>query len=187
LWRGSYDGVALGASQVAHGIDPEHPGLSARGLTLYNAGISEERPFEQAMLLRHAAETTHVRFAIVALDFLRYVGGGGKPEFMPAHWTRSRAVIDYLKSVFSGAAVRDSFATIAASWNGRPTPQHLRDGLLNIEQYFVAVGQPDYRSQFNGVDAAYLNGAYKPMLDRRAELERDGFDHSALVDMLRTA
>jgi hypothetical protein len=28
------------------------------------------------------------------------------------------------------------------------------------------VGQPDYRSQFNGVDAAYLNGAYKPMLDR---------------------
>src|SRR5262249_34550063 len=37
------------------------------------------------------------------------------------------------------------------------------------------------------VDAAYLNGAYKPMLDRRAELERDGFEHSALGDMLRTA
>jgi hypothetical protein len=69
LWRRSYDGVALGASQVEHGIDPEDPGLLSRGITLYNAGISEERPFEQALLLRHAAETTHVRFAIVALAF----------------------------------------------------------------------------------------------------------------------
>jgi hypothetical protein len=43
------------------------------------------------------------------------------------------------------------------------------------------------RSQFNGVDAVYLNGAYKPMLDRRTELERVGFDHSARADMLRTA
>jgi hypothetical protein len=186
LWRRSYDGVALGASQVEQGIDPEHPGLSARGLALYNAGISEERPFEQALLLRHAAETTHVRFAIIALDFLRYVGGGGKPEFMPANWTRSRAVIDYLKSLVSATAVRDSIATIGASWDGTPTLQHLPDGLLNIEQYFSAVGQPDYRSQFNSVDAAYLNGAYKPMLDRRLEFERVGFDHSALAEMLRT-
>src|SRR5262249_27130231 len=105
LWRNNYDGVVLGTSQVEHGIDPEHPGLLSPGITLYNAGISEERPFEQAMLLRHAAEVAHVRFAIVALDFLRYVGGGGKPEFMPADWTRSRAMIDYLKSVLSGAAV----------------------------------------------------------------------------------
>ena len=112
LWRRSYDGIALGASQVEQGIDPEHPGLSARGLTLYNVGISEERPFEQALLLHHAAETTRVRFAIVALDFLRYVGGGGKPEFMPSDWTRSRAVIDYLKSLVSASAVRDSIATI---------------------------------------------------------------------------
>jgi len=187
LWRKSYDGVVLGTSQVEHGIDPQHPGLSAHGLTLYNAGISEERPFEQALLLRHAAETTHVRFAIVALDFLRYVGGGGKPEFMPANWTRSRAVIDYLKSLVSATAVRDSIATIGASWNGTPTLQHLPDGLLNIEQYFSVVGQPDYRSQFNSVDAAYLNGAYKAMLDRRVELERVGFNHSALADMVRTA
>jgi hypothetical protein len=187
LWRRSYDGVALGASQVEHGIDPKHPGLSARGLTLYNAGISEERPFEEALLLRYAAETTRVGFAIVALDFLRYVGGGGKPEFIPTDWTRSRAVIDYLKSLISATAVRDSIATIGASWDGTPTLQHLPDGLLNIEQYFSAAGQPDYRSQFNGVDAAYLNGAYKPMLDRRAALERVGFDHSALADMLRTA
>ena len=186
LWRRSYDVVALGTSQVEHGIDPEHPGLSARGLTLYNAGISEERPFEQALLLRHAAEKTHVRFAIVALDFLRYVGGGGKPELMPANWARSRAVIDYLKSLVSATAVRDSIATIGASWDGTPTLQHLPDGLLNIEQYFSAVGQPDYRSQFNSVDAAYLNGAYKPMLDRRLEFERVGFDHSALAEMLRT-
>jgi hypothetical protein len=187
LWRGSYDGFALGASQVEHGIDPEHPGLSSRGLTLYNAGISEERPFEEALLLRHAAETTHVRFAIVALDFMRYVGGGGKPEFMPANWTRSRVVIDYLESLVSATAVRDSIATIGTSWDGTPTLQHLPDGLLNIEQYFSAVGQPDYRSQFNSVDAAYLNGAYKPVLDRRVEFERVGFDHSALADMLRTA
>jgi len=187
LWRKSYDGVALGTSQVEHGIDPEHPGLSARGLTFYNAAISEERPFEQALLLRHAAETTRVRFAIVALDFLRYVGGGGRAEFMPADWTRSRAMIDYLKTLVSATAVRDSIATIGASWDGTPTLQHLPDGLLNIEQYFSAVGQPDYRSQFNAVDAAYLNGAYKPMLDRRVELERVGFDHSALADMLRTA
>jgi len=187
LWRRSYDGVALGTSQVEHGIDPEHPGLSARGLSLYNAGISEERPFEQALLLRHAAETTRVHFALVALDFLRYAGGGGKPEFMAADWTRSRAVIDYLKSLVSVTAVRDSIATIGASWDGTPTLQHLPDGLLNIEQYFSVVGQPDYRSQFNAVDAAYLNGAYKPMLDRRVELERVGFDHSALADMLRTA
>src|SRR5262249_49865887 len=87
----------------------------------------------------------------------------------------------------SATAVGDSIGTIGASWGGTPTLQHLPDGLLNIEQYFSAVGQPDYRSQFNGVDAAYLNGAYKPMLDRRAELERVGFDHAALADMLRTA
>ena len=93
----------------------------------------------------------------------------------------------YFKSLVSATTVRDSIATISASWDGTPTLQHLPDGLLNIEQYFSAVGQPDYRSQFNGVDAAYLNSAYKPMLDRRAELERVGFDHSALTDMLRTA
>src|SRR5262249_1962734 len=151
LWRKSYDGVALGTSQVEYGIDPEHPGLLSRGIALYNAGVSEERPFEQALLLRHAAEAAHVRFAMVGLDFLRYVGGGGKPEFMPADWTRSRAVIDYLKSVFSWVAVRDGFATIAASRNGTATLQHLPDGLLNIEQYFATVGQPDYRSHFDYV------------------------------------
>ena len=187
LWRRNYDVIALGTSQVERGIDPEHPPLLAHGITLYNAGISEERPFEQALLLRHGAETAHVRFAIVALDFLRYVGGGGMPEFMPADWTRSRLIRDYLKSHMSATAVRDSIATIAASWNATATLQHYPNGLLNIEEYFAAVGQPDYRSQFDGVDAAYLNGAYKPMLDRRVELAGVGFDHSPLRDMLRTA
>jgi hypothetical protein len=187
LWGKNYDGVVLGTSQVEQGFDTIHPALIERGATLYNAGISEERPFEQALLLRHAAETAGVKFAIVALDFLRYVDGGGRPKFMRTDWTRWHAVEEYLTSLISGDTLRDSYSTIVASWKQTPTLQHLPNGTLNIEPFFTAIGQPDYDSLFDSVDAAYLNGAYEPLLARRAELTRRGFDHSALKEMLATA
>lgn len=187
LWRKGYDGIVLGTSQVEQGFDTKHPILVERGIKLYNAGISEERPFEQALLLRHAAETAGIKFAIVSLDFLRYADGGGRPTFMRADWTRWHAVENYLTSLISGEALIDSYSTIVASWKRTPTLQHLPDGTLNVEPFFAEVGQPDYQSLFDSVDAAYLNGVYEPMLKRRAELNRGGFDHSALRDMLATA
>ncbi|HUD87645.1 MAG TPA: hypothetical protein VMR17_14405 [Xanthobacteraceae bacterium] len=186
LWRRHYDGVVLGSSQVERGIDTDNPTLAARGLTLYNAGISEERPFEQALLLKHAVEVSGVRFAIVSLDFLRYVGGGGRPDFLPQDWNRWRGVDEYLKTLISYTTLADSAATVAASWAHRPSLQHGPDGLMNAEA-FERIGVPHVRELFNAVDAVYLNSAYAPVLQGRAALERDGFDHTALRDMLATA
>jgi hypothetical protein len=76
--------------------------------------------------------------SVGGLGFLRYIGGGGKPEFMPVDWTCWRAVIDYLKNLISATAVQDSIATIGASWDDTPTVQHSPDGLVKIEQYFSA-------------------------------------------------
>jgi hypothetical protein len=187
LWRRNYDGVVLGTSQVEQGFDTSNPALAANNLTLYNAGLSEERPFEQALLLRHAAETSGITFAIISLDFLRYVGGGGQPEFLPRDWTRRHAVINYLKTLVSATTVKDSILTIAANRSGKPILQHLPDGQLNIESVFERIGQPDYRSQFNAIDAIYLNNAHRPILDVRTTLEQNGFDHSDVREMLATA
>jgi hypothetical protein len=187
LWRTRYDGIVLGTSQVEQGFDTRHPALIARGLSLYNGGVSEGRVFEQALLLRHASEVAKIKFAIVALDFLRYAEGGGRPAFMPRDWTRWRAVADYLVSLVSIDGLRDSYSTVVASWRRVPTFQYFPDGTLNVERHFAAVGWPDYAALFDTVDAAYLNGAYDPILTRRSAFEQRGFDHSSLKDMLATA
>jgi hypothetical protein len=128
LWRRKYDGVVLGTSQVEQGMDTSNPALAANNLSLYNAGLSEERPFEQALLLRHAAETSGIKFAMISLDFLRYVGGGGRPEFLSREWTRRLAVINYLKTLVSATAAKDSILTVAGNLAGKPALQHLPDG-----------------------------------------------------------
>jgi hypothetical protein len=179
-----YDGISLGTSQVERGMDPDNPSLTARGITLYNAGLSEERPYEQAILLRLAAEQGHVRLALVCLDFLRYVAAG---EFLSRNWTPWRGRMDYLRSLVSLDATRDAAATVWASLRRTPSLQHLPNGLLNVEALFKAIGYPDPYSQFASVDAVFLNGAYQPVLDGRARFERDGFDHAAIRDMLSTA
>jgi len=186
LWRRHYDGIALGSSQVERGIDTENPALAARGLTLYNGGLSEERPFEQALLLKHAAEVSGVRFALISLDFLRYVGGGGRPDFLPRTWNRWHGLGEYLKTLVSYSTLADSAATVTASWLHRPGPQHGPDGLLNAEELERA-GGPHVYEQFESVDDVYLNSAYAPALQARTAIEHDGFDHTAIREMLATA
>jgi hypothetical protein len=186
LWRRHYDGVALGSSQVERGIPTDYPLFAARRLSLYNAGISEERPYEQALLLKHAVAVSGIRFAIISLDFLRYVGGGGSADFLPRDWSRRRGVEDYLKSLVSYATLADSAATVVASIVRRPYPQYEPDGLLNVEQ-FEQSRVPNVRELFDTIDKYYLNTAYDPVLQARASLERNGFDHRALHDMLATA
>jgi hypothetical protein len=187
LWRGNYDAIALGTSQVERGIDPGDPALRQNGIRLYNAGLSEERPFEQAILLRFAAQVTDIKFAIVSLDFLRYIGAGGQPEFLSRTWTRWDAMTNYLETLISIATLWDSMKTLAASQRHQPTLQHHADGLLNVEDLFAKIGQPDYRRVFDVIDGSYLNGAYAPMLTAREKLEHGGLDHSDLKDMLKTA
>ena len=187
LWRQHYDGIALGTSQVEMGMDTDNPSLSMRGINLYNAGISEERPFEQALLLGHAAETSGIKFALVSLDFLRYVGGGGRPEFLARDWTRWHGAADYIKSLISASSLHDSLMTIAASWTNMPTMKYLPRGWFNMEEYFAVKGPLDSRTEFDQVDAAYLNGVYQPILERQIELARSGFDHTAVRDMMATA
>jgi hypothetical protein len=187
LRRRRYDGIALGASQVEFGIDTENPSLVARGIRLYNAGFSEQRPFEQALLLRLAAETAQLKFALISLDFLRYVGGGGRPQFMPRDWTPWQGVASYLRSLASARTLADSAATVVASATSAPTAQHLPGGQLNIDEYFALRPQPHPRIEFDNVDRYYLNSAYGIVMEQRAQLERAGFDHAAVRDMLETA
>jgi hypothetical protein len=185
LWRGQYDAIVLGTSQVERGIDPGNPALRANVIRLYNAGLSEERPFEQAILLRLATQVSDLKFAIISLDFLRYIGAGGQPEFLSTGWTRWEGLADYLKTLLSIATLQDSLKTVAASVRHLPTLQHRANGLLNVEDLFVDVGQPDYRKVFDGIDGNYLNGAYTKMLKVRDQFERNGFDHTALKGLLR--
>jgi hypothetical protein len=187
LAQQSFNAIALGTSQVERGIDPNNPALHQRGIALYNAGLSEERPFEQAILLRAAAATNRVRTALVSLDFLRYADVGGRPEFLPSDWTLWRGRVAALKSFVAGGAILDSARTVLASWRGEPTLQHLPNGLLNVEPLFDEIGQPDYRAAFDAVDGDYLNTIYVSLLKRRGELEGGGFDHAALRDLLATA
>jgi hypothetical protein len=187
LWRRRYDGVILGTSQVEEGMDTANPALAAHGVTLYNGGLSEERPFEQALLLRHAVETSHVTFAIVSLDFLRYMGGGGQPQFMPPDWTRWHAVAEYLKTLVSAMTVQDSIQTVIANWTGNPTLQHLRDGQLSIEAYFAQIGEHAYRDRFNAIDTVYLNDLYGKVQKNQKAIQQSGFDHVAVRDMIATA
>jgi hypothetical protein len=187
LWRRTYDGIALGTSQVERGIDPDNPALRERGITLYNAGLSEARPYEQAILLRLAASTGHLKFALVSLDFLRYADGGGRAEFLPADWTPQHGLAESLKTLLSAGTVLDGLRTMAASWRKQPTLQYWPNGLSNVEALLREIGQPDYRATFDSTDGYYLNVAYAAMLARREELQRSGFRHAAVKDMIETA
>jgi hypothetical protein len=187
LSRRRYDAIALGTSQVERGIDPDNPALLERGITMYNAGLSEERPFEQAILLRVASAATRVTMALVSLDFLRYADAGGRPQFLPTDWTRWSGLVGGGATLVSARAVADSARTVFASWRRQPTLQHLPNGLLNVEPLLDQAGAPDCRAAFDAVDSAYLNVSYGPMLARENELRRTGFDHTALKDLLQTA
>jgi hypothetical protein len=115
------------------------------------------------LLLRLAAETAQPKFALISLDFLRYVGGGGRPQFLSRDWTPWQGVASYLRSLASARTLADSAATVVASATSAPT------------------------AEFDNVDRYYLNSAYLIVMEQRAQLERAGFDHAAMRDMLETA
>jgi hypothetical protein len=50
-------------------------------------------------------------FALVSLDFLRYVGDGGILKSLPMHWTRWDSAADYIASLTSASSLHNSLST----------------------------------------------------------------------------
>ncbi len=184
LRRRHYDGIALGASHVERGIDTNNSALTLQGLKLYNGGLSGASMSDQAILFRHAVEVSGIKFALIALDLTFYGASGSVPA-----WNRWYGFGEYIKTLVSNRALVDSIATVIASRSDKPELQHGPDGLLNVEEFEEARGVSGLYAyeRFQSVNDIYLN-AVEPELRARAAILRDeGFDHSALRDILATA
>jgi hypothetical protein len=190
VWGRHYDGVAFGTSQVERGIDPSYTSLTRNRISLYNFGLSSLRIYETALLLGYVAETSDVKFALVMLDFSRYLPPRQPDQgALPKDWSLARLVGDYLKTLISRTALADSWLTLRRNVLGFPpgSPSHLPTGLLDLPSFFDTWGWPDYRLVFDQTDSTYLNSQYSDMLSAQDRLRRSGFDHAALAEVLRVA
>ena len=111
VWRGHFDALVLGTSQVEQSFDPEY--LAPHGVRLYNLGLSELRLYEMAMLLDHAARTGDMKLALISVDFVRYGTPPWGPSFLPRDWNRARLVAQYAKSLTAFRTLLDSVGPIA--------------------------------------------------------------------------
>ncbi len=186
--RRHYDAIVLGTSQVERGIDPGYPALSARGIALYNMGLSELRLYETRLLLDYSFKTSGIGAAVISLDFGRYNRPPEDPTTaLPEDWDKGRLFRDYLRTLISQRSVADSFITLRTNRAGSATLEHLPNGVLNVDQFFAKAGYPDVRGTFDSVDAVYINSAYDRMLAARPALLQSGFDHTALRRILALA
>ena len=185
VWRGHFDALVLGTSQVEQSFDPEY--LAPHGVRLYNLGLSELRLYEMAMLLDHAARTGDVKLAMISVDFVRYDTPPWGPSFLPRDWNRARLVAQYGKSLTAFRTLLDSEHTIEANRSGQPVFEHLPGGRLNVEEMFDRAAVAGIPGAFDAIDAVYLNDTYRPYVKEHERLTERGFDHTDLRRLIRVA
>jgi len=186
-----YNGLALGTSQIERSFDPDHAPLRSLGLAFYNAGFSEQRLYESALLLRLADwGEGKPRVAVVSLDFSRYQGyGGNGVAFLPRDWNTAWMVARYLRTLVAFRTLRSSWATAVDNFTGTPGLHHLDNGLLNAELLMDRLGHGDVRSTFDGIDRAYALGpeTFRRVREHRDDLLKNGFDHDDLRRLMEIA
>jgi hypothetical protein len=186
--RQNYDGVILGTSQVERGFDPLFKEMVSQNKSVFNMGLSEFRLQEAIPLLEYSATKSRIKWAIISLDFSRY---NRQPEKMNAilkkDWDRSQLVGDYLLTLVSAKGFADSISTIKSNITGRPALQHMPKGMLNVDEYITKIGQPNTRSAFENVDAAYINYGYSHMISQAHTFTRTGYNHEILKNILKIA
>ena len=151
-------------------------------------GLKDARPYEMALLLNQFAKSENPEVAVVSLDF-KYYAQPFEEGLLDPDWDESRLKVQKFNSLWSFRTLMDSFATLSSNFISEPVIHHLPTGQLNIEAYLDAIRRSDYRFSFDNIDRKQLNDAsfYKPFFDAGSAFRRDGFDHSALRKILRTA
>jgi hypothetical protein len=128
--RAAPNGLILGTSRVAIGLDTAHAAWPAKARPVYNLGIAGADPFTSYRYLQHVLAHRDVTVVILGLDFEYFLVGKKRDRSAPlafesylsvdrdGRWDPSRRwyhLRDLAESTLSLEALADSLATIKAS------------------------------------------------------------------------
>jgi len=131
--RAAPNGLILGTSRVAIGLDTAHAAWPAKARPVYNLGIAGADPFTSYRYLQHVLAHRDVTVVILGLDFEYFLVGKKRDRSAPlafesylsvdrdGRWDPSRRwyhLRDLAESTLSLEALADSLATIKASRRG---------------------------------------------------------------------
>ena len=131
--RAAPNGLILGTSRVAIGLDTAHAAWPAKARPVYNLGVAGADPFTSYRYLQHVLAHRDVTVVVLGLDFEYFLVGKKRDRSAPlafesylsvdrdGRWDSSRRwyhLRDLVESTLSLQALADSLATIKASRRG---------------------------------------------------------------------
>jgi hypothetical protein len=161
--------LILGSSRAETGLDPAHPGWTAR--PVYNLGLSNASIYEVRRYFEHACALADVRQAVLLLDFTSFLAGGTvAPDFLEKRLAilpdgrpgASGAWCDLPSGLLTWTALSGSLSTVRG-----------REG----EKRYLPDGSRDAASE----DSRVLSkgGAIKAFAAYEAKVLGSQFDHQA--------
>jgi len=131
--RAAPNGLILGTSRVAIGLDPAHAAWPAKARPVYNLGVVDADPFTSFRYLQHVLAHRDVAVVVLGLDFEDFLVGQRRDpsaplpyesylsvdrDGRPAPDRRWHYLRDLTESTLSLEALADSVATVRASMRG---------------------------------------------------------------------
>ncbi len=131
--RAAPNGLILGTSRVAIGLDTAHAAWPAKARPVYNLGVAGADPFTSYRYLQHVLAHRDVTVVVLGLDFEYFLVGKKRDRSAPlafesylsvdrdGRWDPNRRwyhLRDLAESTLSLEALADSLATLKASRRG---------------------------------------------------------------------
>jgi hypothetical protein len=131
--RAAPNGLILGTSRVAIGLDTAHAAWPAKARPIYNLGVAGADPFTSFRYLQHVLAHRDVAIVVLGLDFEYFLVGKKRDPVAPLAYESYLSVDragrpapdrrwyflrDLAESTLSLEAVADSIATVKASRRG---------------------------------------------------------------------
>jgi hypothetical protein len=134
--RAAPNGLILGTSRVAIGLDTAHPAWPARARPVYNLGLAGADPFTSFRYLQHVLSQRDITVVVLGLDFEYFLSGKKRDANVPMGfeaymnvdrdgqanpmrgWQKAR---DWAEGTLSLDALGDSIATVASTVRGGQT------------------------------------------------------------------
>jgi|JI6StandDraft_1071083.scaffolds.fasta_scaffold00181_35 hypothetical protein len=171
--------VILGSSRAETGLDPAHTAWTNK--PVYNLGLSDARLDEIKHYFQHACEVSHIRQAVLLLDFTAFLPGGqNAPDFREERFT-GFFIEDHVLGLCSWDALMGSVNTFL----GRPgekryLPDGSRDAEMESERVLAKGGT---RKAFLAYEKRFLMGGIGNEGIRLDEKELQNF--SDILEMAR--
>lgn len=150
------DGLLLGTSKVAQGLDPKHPGLTKYADNVFNAGMANYTINETYHLLLHAQRINPLTVVVIGLDpgsFREKPSPNWKP---PETWVYSKSSSPFkylfknilIDTLFSMNALVGSLETVANQGNSYYVPP-FKNGMLSDSMRRSGVKKKGHRLMFH--------------------------------------